>query len=377
MATVDDIGWGEYLNYCGPFYRGQHAFKLSDEPTKEEMIMAVITATEGGCADAINMYDGDPILSSGYIQFIEGKGQRSVSAMLGSAMERGVIARDRENRTVQRFFDVLKGLQLRFERANNRSGKWYFFDPKDGRVDTTEEQNSIFRKGSTGEKGTWSPVAMERGKRWAAAVATFWESPFMQQQQVQYTVPMLRRFAFGKSKAWVFSAPHTSIGQAFVAAYLSFAVNNPTRASKHLGIAVDSVRHAPWTKDWLIGVLNELTFGPGIGIYPHRYNAIRPELERLYNIDLPDFADELRKWARGRPKFGFDVLEIQDALLALGYDLGPHGADNVYGAKTRAAVFAFEQSTGMKDPDGYVGADTAALLEAELERRGQVSLDAR
>ena len=167
-----------------------------------------------------------------------------------------------------------------------------------------------------------------------------------------------------------------------MAAYLSFAVNNPTRANKHLGIGMKSFDGAAWTKDWLIHVLKELTFGPRIAIYPHRYDAIRKPLERYYGLDLPDFASELKTWLADmgmEPTSREDVLdedpqdreptfttvkEIQGLLISMGYDLGPSGADGKMGDMTKDAVIVF-QGTHELEPDGIVGPATRkALLEA-------------
>ena len=42
-----------------------------------------------------------------------------------------------------------------------------------------------------------------------------------------------------------------------------------------------------------------------------------------------------------------NVAEIQRALLARGYDLGPSGADGDVGLRTIAAVTAFQRSAGL------------------------------
>jgi len=59
------------------------------------------------------------------------------------------------------------------------------------------------------------------------------------------------------------------------------------------------------------------------------------------------------------------VASLQRALTSAGYDPGP--ADGTYGARTVAAVVAFQQDNDL-DPDGVVGSDTAAALNAALPR---------
>ena len=63
------------------------------------------------------------------------------------------------------------------------------------------------------------------------------------------------------------------------------------------------------------------------------------------------------------PMAGPVVLQIQNALLALGYD--PGTPDSVFGPHTQAAVVAFQVSTGLVG-DGEVGAQTAAALNLVL-----------
>ena len=57
------------------------------------------------------------------------------------------------------------------------------------------------------------------------------------------------------------------------------------------------------------------------------------------------------------------VTEAQRKLIELGYDLGNSGADGKFGAKTEAAVKAFQKASGLK-ADGIVGKDTWGALDA-------------
>ena len=63
-----------------------------------------------------------------------------------------------------------------------------------------------------------------------------------------------------------------------------------------------------------------------------------------------------------RGSTGPDVVECQEDLIKLGYDLSPYGADGKFGAKTEAAVKQFQTSVGLK-ADGIVGPKTWEELD--------------
>ena len=63
-----------------------------------------------------------------------------------------------------------------------------------------------------------------------------------------------------------------------------------------------------------------------------------------------------------RGSTGPDVVECQNDLIYLNYDLSPYGADGKFGAKTEAAVKAFQGSVGLKQ-DGIVGPKTWEALD--------------
>ena len=61
------------------------------------------------------------------------------------------------------------------------------------------------------------------------------------------------------------------------------------------------------------------------------------------------------------------ILGVQQALAALGYDPGP--ADGISGARTKAAVIAFQANSGLA-ADGIAGPNTKAALSAALSQTG-------
>ncbi|MBO7663222.1 MAG: peptidoglycan-binding protein, partial [Clostridia bacterium] len=62
---------------------------------------------------------------------------------------------------------------------------------------------------------------------------------------------------------------------------------------------------------------------------------------------------------------GPEVVECQEDLIQLNYDLSPYGADGKFGAKTESAVKAFQTASGLK-ADGIVGPLTWAALDAAV-----------
>jgi hypothetical protein len=356
MATSNDIGWGTYREYEGPFYRGRSPYVLPSNPTESDRILAVITATEGGRWDAYNGYDRC-ICTSGLIQWCEA-GQYSVSDMLGAVAEK--------NRALIASVDAYAASKDVDFKKNARGRYRFFFRDERGEVSDTTEQRQLFLLRSNGKRGTWDAESKEHAKGWAAAISTVWEHPEAQRIQGAYTAARLSGFALPFARNVLAAAPNNDLGAAFKAGYLSFAANNPTWANQHLEIAMKASDDPAYSRDWLIGVLKQLTFGPNVAIYPHRYSAIRPVIERLYGVDLPDLAEDLKRWVtvNGEP---LEAKAAQQILIQLGFDLGPWGADGIIGKATRQALITFQQQRGL-EPSGEVDAPTRRALLAAREQ---------
>lgn len=370
MVTAAEIGWGRYRAYEGPFYRGKLGYTLPSSPTENDKVMAVITATEGGHYDAWNGYDTCG-WTSGLIQWCE-KGQYSVSDMLGAVA-------DRDPELIRSVEREAPGAGVILKR-NAKGRLRFFFTDARGEVDTTAEQLQLFYKTGNGQQGTWTPALSAYAKGWAAAISSVWENPVAREVQVNYTTQRLGGFMLPFAKQVFDSAPNTDLARGLRAAYLSFAANNPTWANKSLAAATGQNTHlVAWSLDWVIAILRELTFGPQVAIYPHRYDAIRPVLEKLYGMTLPDFSGELKAWSEhtGIP-VGIDTPKLQRALLSLGYDLGPKKDDGIYGRKTKEAVLTLEQlSSDIVPPraqDGMVDVYTWPALQAALQVKGLPAL---
>lgn len=344
------IGWGSYAAYEGPWFKGSVPFRLPStrEPTFLEKVAAVITATEGGMLDAYNGYDRC-VCTVGFIQWGEAcAAGRPVSKMVSMARV-----------TDQAWVDSLLGeARLRMSPHSSR--------PAIVTLDAETDIPTTFLA-TTGLKGSWNDSTRAYAKRVAAVLATLFGDSRSHQAQSDYTMPRILDFTFGDARKILFpddflKQPKLQDGYdgALRAILLSFAANLPAVAGRR----VDKNTLGTDRKADCIALAKRLTFEPNIAIYPGRFDKIRPVVEKLFGVDLPDFAAELKTWkAVVQPHIAQfpDTASWQNALLALDYDLGPAGADGKDGPKTRAAVKAFQQRYGLT-ADGLVGPKTLAKL---------------
>lgn len=371
MTDANEIGWGSYMSWEGPWFKGVAPFVLPSTPTESDRVLAVITSTEGGMFDAGNFYDR-MICSVGLLQF-GSAAIYAVSDMLGQVARRDLGLLDPLG-------PALKQAGAGFRR--NNKGRYRFFI-QGNEVDTLAEQQRLFLHNSTGLKGSWDDESKGYAKLWAASIANLFQQEEAQRAQLDFTASRLMGFATQDAKGTLWESqdpmgfPQGWVG-AVRAAYLSFAANLPAVAGRQLQVALTQTTAPKWSPDWCIGILRQLTFGPNITIYPHRYEAIRPVVESLFGVDLPDFASELQAWhatnnidttpGPGMPPTFTTSQQVQTELIAEGYDLGSSGADGVDGPKTRMAVMTF-QGLHALPTDGIVGPRTRQALSAEFAKR--------
>ena len=111
------------------------------------------------------------------------------------------------------------------------------------------------------------------------------------------------------------------------------------------GVAFGVVEDVVKGRRWDTGVLI-----PGVHYEPNGKTIKVEPPPKIYHVGAPDLNKTV-------------VRDIQQALLAAGLDPGP--IDGFYGAKTSAAVAAFQKIKGLV-PDGEVGQQTANALGIKL-----------
>jgi hypothetical protein len=340
---ISKIGWGSYGGYEGPWYQGSvpYALPTNREPTFLEKVGAVITVTEGGKLDAYNGYDRC-VATIGFIQW----GEACAAGRPVSRMVTMVRATDAT------WVDTLLGeARLRVSTLA----------PIIVTLDNDTPSIAQTFLATTGKVGSYNDSTKAYAKRVAAVLATLFADPRSHRAQYDYTMPKLLDFAFGDARKILFPANfrETSWEGALRAIYLSFAANLPAIAAKR----IDRNTLSKDPKTACIELARRLTFEPGIAIYPGRYDKIRPVVEKLFGVDLPDFAKDLQAFHANQPHLdAFPTIKSwQTALIALGYDLGPAGADGKYGSKTREALEEFQRVNDL-EPDGLIGRLTLAKL---------------
>jgi len=348
--TVESVKWASFDKWEGPVIYGNKPYQLPAMPTWSQKVMWIVAATEGNL-DSVNMYDR-AICSVGVIQWTE-LTSCNVSNMLGLVAERAPHAlgelSEAMDRSAVKFAQTPAGL-WRFRRGS----EW---------LDTPEKLRGMYLAGS-GLRGFWSREQKAHASSWCAGIANVFTHEDAQLAQVDFTAERLQSFGLPPAvrELWDGTMPSNSGIQGVArAVFLSYAINLPTLASK---LVVSFRSSAPkWSMPWLTDFLRHMVFGSNVSIWPARYDRIRPRLESLFAVNLPDFADDLR----GNDADGLgSPSALQQALVTLGFDPGP--VDGVWGKQTVAAVREYQRSRGL-EVDGHIGPITRSRLRADLSRR--------
>jgi len=294
VVMIKDVGWGSWGGYEGPRYIGNKHFVMPQNPTFDDKVMSVVSASEG-LASSINMYDR-AILSVGFIQWIE-LGQYSVSNMIGHVAEKCGI-----EFVEQKLHPALLMSKATFKKTDQ--GRWRFHipDPNGNEVVVNTEILSRYMFARSSAKvGTWTETNKLWAKCWAAAIAELFEDDAAVAAQVEWTVPQLKaNFVLRQGKAIVFETGSSYEGYAGVvkALLIAYGVNLPAIAEKVITAAAARTKFPKWSKQWCLDLVHDLALTSGVSLWPGRYNYKRPALEAAFGVQLPKTSNELalRAW---------------------------------------------------------------------------------
>lgn len=352
MNNDVSLSWESYEGYEGWMHPGTARLPRveASEPALRKLL-AVGTSTEGGCSDSFNGYDRG-IWSISYLQ------------LLGTIHKAGELMAHIQGAHPEVAAPFLRWL-ADHDLELDSTGRLY----RGSRPVGAQEMGQVLY-GCSAKIGSWTEASKAQARSFAETVVRVLRDPAAQTVSQDYTSRELLSWVDASVRATLFPAgkPLEEKGWwgALQAIYVSFTANNPSIAANQFRKLVRGPSDfKPTDPNFVLAMARQLTFGPYIVIYPQRYNALRPVVERLYGVDLPDTAQLLDDWVRvGNP--GMDhpltVQEIQQRLIQLGYTLGPAGADGKYGEKTKEAVRKFQRTQPGLVADGLAGAKTVEAL---------------
>lgn len=350
-VTLKDIKWGRYAApnapvYVGPMWFGKVRVSLNNLDQFEYLALHVTSAAEGN-PDAIQLYDSCRC-SIGSAQYC---------AKFPNFVRMLLFVEKKCPGSLQNLRDFMSKINAEFDEKHN------YFLHNGILVMTDQHHRDLFLGGGSGIEGTWTEEQRERAYNWALAYANCpWEEEPVWQAQLDFAASTLHEYVRPEAN-WLFQMKEDQWILALRAAFLSFAVNSPTKASKQLNIARKNTPEMGLSEGspaWVIEMLRSITWDSGLDLWKHRYNAIRPRLEKAFSVDLPDFADELRS-AATRGEIPMSPTEIQMALIKLKYDIGSSRVDGIIGRKTKAAIMDFQMKNGLP-MDGDVDSETRQKL---------------
>jgi hypothetical protein len=286
MPIPPKVTWSSYADgggtWEGPIAFGSATYAPPAAPSWRDKLLATVAATEGR-PDAVRLVDR-AVCSAGMCQWTEVGAGMAVSKLLGA-----IAAVDRQ--LVEPLAPALARTGAVF--AQKPDGAWRF-QHEGAWVETGDQCRALYWGGVSGRRGSWTDDARTTATTWASCLSATLAQPAAILAQVAYSLPKLEGYAWPSARAilWDGTAPdNAGLPGALRAAYLSYALNNPTIAARQLSAVVTS---APkWSMPWAVAVLRSLAFGPGIAIYPGRYDRIRPVLERYWGVSLPPKSGDL------------------------------------------------------------------------------------
>lgn len=361
-----EIKWASYQNHEGPYFGGRIPYVPPQDPDFLDKCLQVLAATEGGRYDAINMYD-TCVLTVGIIQVCERVYE--FSRMLGACTS-GLG-------TMRKVFSQMPAPA---DFRQNPQGKWrFFFLDGRGEVDSEDKMRIMFMGGSAGLKGDdpgtgkpyWSDDQKQHAREVAAAMTSLWEDPVMRDGQREYVKLRLMAYVRPQTKTILFSDPEEGGWTgALKALVISYSANIPANADKlFLKAAADPEWAAADPERRFRIAAAVMALESGIGIWPHRYEAVSQSLTALFGVNIPKLSELHPNGAGPDTSDGAlgNTAAIQRFLISKGYDLGPAKDDGIFGSKTKAAISDFQKSSGIP-VTGLADQTTKAAMLASPDR---------
>lgn len=339
--------WGNYGGFEG-FYTYGPSIPPPLDGSVESELLHIICRTEGpggGTPSAVNAFD-QCMISIGYLQLCQ---TFFLSTdLLGYLKDKSVPFTP----TLQKAFQESS---VTFQK--NAVGRYRMFNRNGKPVETKEGQQEVFfGPDCNGRIGSWKEHNKDRAKLWVLGLQETLIQPEAIKHQIQFLLPRIMSWVTKRSRDRLWgpnTPPREAKGWvgAVRAMFLSYSVNNSVIADANLASIPESV--PLFTEEGFVTLARALVFNPGNpAIYPKRYEDIRPAIERIYGVNLPDNRKDLQTWSAATMglKGGTtlpSVKEVQKALLVAGADLGPKGADGIEGPKTKAAIRKYQEEKGL------------------------------
>lgn len=248
--------WTGYLGTQGWASFGPSIPPPTDTPERFYVAIACLAEAPRGCPGAINMYDSC-VLSIGYIQLCQK--YHLATELLSYLSDHGIP---------QLYSDSLQASKVSLSQ-----GRLY---SEDGKL--VEDYRDVFYAGSNGK--AWTSKQREHALRWGQGIqdtlilpeAVPLQIDFLASRIHQWVSPRARRILWNSNGPWA---------EPIRAAYLSYAINNPSLADRNLP---DSL---PLTEEGFTTLLPRLILlGPTF--YPGRYAAIASKLADLTGLPIPN-----------------------------------------------------------------------------------------
>lgn len=355
---VPDLKWGKYGDFEGFYTFGpSHPPSADNNSPIDQTYLAVTCKTESpkGCPGAVNAYDQCQI-SVGYLQLCQTF--FLTTNLLGFFLDKGLTFSPA-------LLEVLGKCNAELKRNKNK--QWRLFH--NGNEVTTAKQNSnLFFGGASGKIGSWTDETKAVAAAWIAGLQETLLLPDAITLQQQFLITRIPTWVTSKAykRLWGVGTPDRE-ERGWTAAvrsmYLSFSANNQLIAEKNLLRLPESQNL--FNEEGFVALGRSLAFSEGNPvIYPKRCGDIFPEIERIYGVNIPDNAAQLKNWETTaiKPGTNLSTLEAQKLLISLGYDLGPKGADGIFGKKSEAAVRQFQAFYGL-DVTGILNTETVYALQ--------------